>query len=246
MPGSLPALAAAILHSDSLWRVRSDGARIEAAELTPAYALDSLLPAEAQAERAAHLVVELVRKLQRLPEAFACWPVFDAGPYFDLHTGQVHSICRVEELSDVVRVRIYADLLLPAFRNAERYFVESFLPAYHAAAGKTDGDAFAHSLALEALPRMAGLLAEAELAIAGTLAHLTDHLDVLGLLGGLEERIQHRPPPGFHLAPGLPAALQRLPREMPTLTLDAMFSGPERRPHGREAWIRFQQAQALR
>ena len=82
--------------------------------------------------------------------------------------------------------------------------------------------------------------------MADTLARLEDQLDVLALLGGLEERIQHRPPPGTRLAPRLPLELQRLPREMPTLTLDAMFSGPERRPFGRDAWLRFQQTQDVR
>ena len=133
MPTSLPALAAGILRSDQLWHVRSDSARFEAAGLTPAYALEAALPVEAQAERAAHLVAELARKLGRLPDAFAWWPVFEPGPYFDLYSAQIHSFCRVEELRSVVRVRIYADLLLPAFRRAERYFIETFLPAYHAA-----------------------------------------------------------------------------------------------------------------
>ena len=82
-------------------------------------------------------------------------------------------------------------------------------------------------------------LASGGLRLAGGLA-------ILALLGGLEERIQHRPPPGSRLAPRLPLDLQRMPREMPTLTLDAMFNGPERRPFGRDAWLHFQQAQGVR
>ena len=246
MPSSLPALAAAILRSDRLWHVRSDGARFEAGGLTAAYNLDTGLPVEAQAERAAHLVAELARKLERLPDAFAWWPLFEPGPYFDLYSAQIHSFCRVEELRSVVRVRIYADLLLPAFRRAEHYFIQTFLPAYHAAASDAADDAYSQNLANNAIPGMNERLRDAELAVAGTLARLEDQLDVLVLLGGLEERIQHRPPPGTRLAPRLPMELQRLPREMPTLTLDAMFSGPERRPYGRDAWLRFQQAQGVR
>ncbi|HRX02804.1 MAG: hypothetical protein KDI12_22010 [Anaerolineae bacterium] len=246
MPTSLPALAAGILRSDQLWHVRSDAVRFEAAGLTPAYTLEAALSVEAQADRAAHLVAELARKLGRLPEAFAWWPVFEPGPYFDLYSSQIHSFCRVEELQSVVRVRIYADLLLPAFRRAEAFFIETFLPAYHAAAGLAPDDAFSRNLADHAIPGMIELLRDAELAVAGTLARLEDQLDVLALLGGLEERIQHRPPPGSRLAPRLPLELQRMPREMPTLTLDAMFNGPERRPFGRDAWLHFQQAQGVR
>lgn len=246
MPSSLPALVAGILRSDMLWRIQSDSARLEAADLAPAYFLDGGLSVQTQAERAAQLAAELARKLQRLPEAFAWWPVFDAGAYFDLHAVQAGRVCRVEELSEVVRVRVYGDLLLPAFRQAERYFVEAFLPAYHVAAGRAADDIFVQSLQADALPQMAALLADAEQAIGGALAVLEDQLDVLGLLGGLEERIQHRPPPGARMAPGLPPALQRLPREMPTLTLDLLFPTPEQRPTGREAWIRFQQTQAMR
>lgn len=246
MPSSLPALAAAILRSDHWWRVHSDGARFEAAGLTPAYALETDLSADAQAERVAHMVSELARKMGRLPGAFAWWPVFEPGPYFDLYSAQTHRFCRVEELRSVVRVRIYADLLLPAFRTAERFFIETFLPAYHAAAGTDPDDAYARNLVDHAIPEMIDLFDTAQRAVAGTLLQLEDQLDVLALLGGLEERIQHRPPPGTHMAPRLPGELQRLPREMPTLTLDAMFFGPEQRPYGRDAWLRFQQFQSVR
>ncbi|MCB0201008.1 MAG: hypothetical protein KDI03_13140 [Anaerolineae bacterium] len=246
MPSSLPSLVAGILRSDHLWHVRSDGARFEAAGLTPAYDLESSLPIDAQAERAAQIVAELARKMQRLPDAFAWWPVFEPGPYFDLYSSQIHSFCRVEELRSAVRIRLYADLLLPAFRRAERFFIETFLPAYHAGTGFAPDDAFSQNLVDHAIPDMIELLGEAELAVAGTLTRLEDQLDVLVLLGGLEERIQHRPPPGTRLAPRLPMGLQRLPREMPTLTLDAMFAGPDRRAHGRDAWLRFQRSQSSR
>ena len=69
---------------------------------------------------------------------------------------------------------------------------------------------------------------------------LAGNLEVISLLGGLEERIQHRPRPGTTLAPGLPASLQRLPRAMPTLTLDVIFPAPDARPVGREVWLDFE------
>jgi len=64
----------------------------------------------------------------------------------------------------------------------------------------------------------------AEQSVQGTLDLLGHNLEVLNLLGGLEERIQHRPQA---VAPDLAEALQRLPRQMPTLTLDTWFSREE-------------------
>lgn len=95
------------------------------------------------------------------------------------------------------------------------------------------------------MPTMAELLDGAERAIGGALALLNDNLEVVTFLGGLEERIQHRPRPGSTLAPGLSPSLLRFPREMPTLTLDAMFSLPEERPPGQEVWLNFRQRQPV-
>jgi hypothetical protein len=136
----------------------------------------------------------------------------------------------VEETASAVRVRLYADLLLPAFRGAERYWVETFLPAYHAAEGRANGTAqhpagaFGAYLVDEVVPELAARLRLAEEGIQGVLELLGHNLEVLNFLGGLEERIQHRP---RAVASGLPAGLQRLPRQMPTLTLDAWFTRDE-------------------
>lgn len=241
MPRSLPALVAGILQSDKAWHVRSEAARFESEPVVPAYAVDQTLPVAAQAERAAQSIAELAVKIARLKGAYGSWPMFDPGPYFDLYPAQWVSLCRVEETRRIVRVRVYADLLLPAFRVAERYWVESFLPAYHAGFGSAElsGDAFQMHVLAESAPVLGELLAEAERGVQATLDVLSDHWPVLGLLGGLEERIQHRPAPGAHMAAGLPPALQRLPREMPTLTLDAIYPAPRHRPPGREAWLSY-------
>lgn len=249
MPNSLPALVAGILTSDTVWHVRSDAARFEREAVVPAYYIDPELPVEGQAERATLVATELAQKLMRLRDAYANWPVFDPGAYFDLYPPHLHTLCRVEETQAVLRVRLYADLLLPAFRAAERFWVESFLPAYHAGQGGSGAnaatDAFREHLSGEAMPRLAALLDAAEQSVSGALALLADNLDVVTFLGGLEERIQHRPRPGSSLAPGLAPALLRLPREMSTLTLDAMFSLPEDRPPGQEVWRSYHQRQSV-
>ena len=183
----------------------------------------------------------------RLKGAYGSWPLFDPGPYFDFYPVQLYSLCRIEETRRIVRVRLYADLLLPAFRAAERFWVESFLPAYHAGYGGSDlgDDAFRQHMLEEAAPALGSLLAAAECAVQATLDKLSDNWPVLSILGGLEERIQHRPAPGVRIAAGLPMALQRLPREMPTLTLDAMYTAPRRRPPGAEAWLSFRENEIL-
>lgn len=230
MPRSLPALASGIVQSHRAWWVRSAAAAFEQAPLVPAYQVDLELDVEGQQRRAAQVMAELAPKVARLVEAYPWWSPFEPGPYFDLYEGHLSHFCRVEETQRAVRVRVYADLLLPAFRAAERYWVETFLPAYHAAHASRNGtsspggDAFLDYLDHEAAPELAARLRAAEQSILGTLDLLGHNLEVLNLLGGLEERIQHRPQA---VAPGLPEALQRLPRQMPTLTLDTWFTREE-------------------
>ena len=246
MPRSLPGLTAAILRTDRAWRVKSAAGRFERAPMVPAYHIDEQLSSYEQGQRAAQVVPELVQKLNRLKEAYGNWPVFDPGPYFDLYPAHLIDFCWVEETPHVLRVRLYADLLLPAFRRAERYWIESFLPAYHAGHNGASTDAFRAHLFDEAMPAMEDLLERAQRVVQDTLDLLRDDLEVLSCLGGLEERIQHRPPPGFSLAPGLSRGLQRLPREMPTLTLDVLHRRPEQPSAGREVWRDYASQQASR
>ncbi len=242
MPRSLPALAAGIVQSHQAWTVRSHAARLEEEPLPPVYGIDETLAGAAQSERAGRAAAELAQRLTRLKHAYAAWPVFDPGAYFDLRPCHLAGICRIEETQQVVRVRLYADLLAPAFRAAERYWVETFLPAYHAGSTSEAAAVYRDHLADEAIPTLTGLLDRAVDVMQRTLDLLAGNLEVISLLGGLEERIQHRPRPGATLAPGLPAALQRLPRAMPTLTLDLIFPAPEARPVGAEAWMDFASA----
>jgi hypothetical protein len=239
LPRSLPALAAGILQSHQAWTVRSDAARLATEPLPLVYHTDEVLGGAAQAERVARAVAELAQKLARLKHAYAAWPLFDPGAYFDLYSCHLASLCRVEETQQIVRVRLYADLLAPAVRAAERYWVGTFLPAYHAGSTAEAAAVYRDHLTDEATPILAGLLDEAIDVVQRTLDLLDGNLEVISLLGGLEERIQHRPRPGMTLAPGLPASLQRLPRAMPTLTMDVIFPAPEARPVGRELWLDF-------
>jgi hypothetical protein len=207
--------------------------------LPPVYHCAETRAGAAQAEQVARAVAELAQKLARLKHAYPAWPLFDPGAYFDLYSCHLASLSRVEETRQIVRVRLYADLLAPAFRAAERYWVETFLPAYHAGSTVEAAAGYRNHLMGDAVPVLAGLLDEAVDVVQRTLDLLAGNLEVISLLGGLEDRIQHRPRPGATLAPGLPAVLQRLPRAMPTLTLDLIFPTPEARPVGGEVWMDF-------
>lgn len=238
MPNSLPALVKGILQSHIAWHVRSAAAWFETAPLVPAYDVPEELSATEQVQRAAQAVLELAQKLDRLPRAYPHWDAFEPGPYFDLYPVHAARFCRAEETARVVRVRLYADLLLPAFRRAERYWAETFLPAYHAGVGAegSEGhshDAFRAYLLDEVVPEMIRRLDEAEAAVQGVLDLLSDTTVVLRYSGAVEERILARLPPGARPAPGLPPALQRVPRRMPTLTLDLALPRPQ--PAGRIA-----------
>jgi hypothetical protein len=226
LPHSLPALAAGILQSHTAWRVRSAAEWFESAPLVPAYHVDDTLTGAEQQRQAVQAIAELAQKLERLGGAYGKWATFAAGPYFDLYPTHAARFCRFEQTQHTVRIRLYGDLLLPAFRHAERYWVETFLPAYHAGAGGADS-AFGAYLVEDVMPELAQRLSAAEQAIQGVLDLLGHSVTILNLLGGLEERIQHRPQPGARAAPLLLPALQRLPRAMPTLTLDAMLPQPE-------------------
>lgn len=239
MPRSLPALAAGILQSQQAWIVRSEAARLDLAPLPPVYRVEEATAGPVQTEQVARAVAELAQKLARLKHAYPAWPLFDSSAYFDLYPCHLASMSRVEETRQIVRVRLYADLLAPAFRAAERYWVETFLPAYHAGASGDAHDAFRSHLHDEAAATLARLWDEATGVIQDALDLLAGNLEVVSALGGLEERIQHRPRPGMTLAPGLPALLQRLPRAMPTLTLDVIFPAPEERPAGGQVWMDF-------
>jgi len=239
LPASLPALASAVLQSQRARRVKSAAVLFEQAPLAPAYCVDDDLSLAEQARRAAQTVAELVDKLDRLRAAYSYWPAFDASPFFDLYPGHAASLFRVEETRYTLRIRLYCDLLIPAFRAAERYWVEGFLPLYRLSNNGHRGirqPAQPAPLLDDAIHRLAALMDDAEQVIEATVEQLSDNVDALTSLGGLEERVQHRPRPGAVRASGLPPSLQRLPREMPTLTLDALYNRSEQSLPGSDLW----------
>lgn len=134
---SLPALRRALSLMEQSEPTGSAAAAFEAADLVCAYRVPGRSDVAAEAKALAAAVATLADRVVRLESAYSYWEAFEAGPYFDLHATQAAMVCQVEEAGGLVRVRIYADLLAPSFRAAERFCVERFLPAVRASHAQT-------------------------------------------------------------------------------------------------------------
>lgn len=162
-----------------------------------------------QIRREAEAMVPVYRRLinlcHRLPAAFREWQEFDPSPFFDLYPEQAALLVRQEEGSTFTRVSFCGDMLIPAFQAAERYFVETFAPAYLArdedrerpAEGPQD---FATHIEPEMVRRWQHLMAVAQ----RVNWLLQDDLDFLVIVDGAEELFgwrgvwQETPAQGLH------------------------------------------------
>jgi len=157
-------------------------------------------------------VAILAERLRRLPRAYPHWHRFDPAAYFDLHPRQVEAMVRIEALGATLDVTIYADLLSPAFRRAERFWATEFCPAYFAAGQK---DVFDVHFWQRILPAMQRRLQEAreEIALAGDMLFGRGDLTFLAASAASDERASHQ-----HRIPD-DEALISLYHDIPSLTL---------------------------
>jgi len=79
------------------------------------------------------MMLVLTDRLERLPQVWGEWEVFDAGAFFDLYPEQTEVLVDIQETHSRVRVTFFADVLVPAFREAEAYWLEQVVPALHVA-----------------------------------------------------------------------------------------------------------------
>jgi hypothetical protein len=172
-------------------------------------------------------VAILAERLRRLPGAYPHWHRFDPAAYFDLHPQQVEAMVRIEALGATLDVTLYADLLSPAFRRAERFWAREFCPAYFAAGQK---DVFDAHFWQRTLPAMQRRLQEAreELAMAGDVLFSRGDVTFLSHSAAGDERASHQ-----HRIPD-DQGLITLYHDIPTLTLRRSYDilemlGPEAR-----------------
>ncbi len=178
----------------------------------PAYRAPEQADKTVIARHIAEGVAILAERLRRLPRAYPHWHRFDPAAYFDLHPSQVDAMVRIEALGATLDVTIYADLLSPAFRRAERFWAREFCPAYFAAGQK---DAFDVHFWQRILPAMQRRLQEAreEIALAGELLYSRGDVIFLAVSAASDERASHQ-----HRIPD-DEALLTIYQDIPTLTL---------------------------
>jgi len=233
---STPALAAALRVAACDAPHQPSAALFRRERLVPMYRIKRLAPA-AEAAAAAHVLAETAERLRRLGPAYAEWREFDACAYFDLLPAQAHRLVRISERVATVHVTFYADLLLPSFRSAERYWAETFCPAYRR---------MTHSLAQSAEPLPAVLkfqdvvqprMVKRWLALQEILEQTRRLLDedasFLAANGSEDERARWRQIWRQRPAAGLDPRLQPALPSLPTLTLSVDFPLPPYRQPGR-------------
>jgi len=212
LPHSLPALASLIAQPEKSWPCHSVVAQCLNRPFVPAYRAPEHSDKRIIARRIAEGVGILAERLRRLPAAYPHWHRFDPAAYFDLRPEQVEAMVRIEALGATLDVTIYADLLSPAFRRAERFWAREFCPAYFVAGQK---DVFDAHFWQRILPAMQRRLSEAreEISLAGETLFGQGDVTFLSVSAASDERASHQ-----HRIPD-DETLIILYRDLPTLTL---------------------------
>ncbi len=157
----------------------------------PAYRIPIRNKPEQRCPRLADAVSLLADRLDRLQDVYPHWRRFDAGAYFDLHKSQVDAMLRIEWLGATLDVTLHADLISPAFHNAERYWADKFCPAYHAMGQQED--AYTRNFWQYVLPAMQRRMQKAREEIAATGELLFQRGDMTFLVSACapDERERH-------------------------------------------------------
>jgi len=157
----------------------------------PAYRAPEQSDKAITARNIAEGVAILAERLRRLPQAYPYWHRFDPAAYFDLHPQQVAAMVRIEALGATLDVTIYADLLSPAFRRAERFWANEFCPAWFASGQKDAFDAHFWQRTLPAMQRRLQAARE-EIALAGEQLFSRGNITFLSLSAASDERASHQ------------------------------------------------------
>ncbi len=230
---SIPALAAHLRNVRRTRVVSSSSLVCPMSELVPTYhprILDSLHQTvttlsslNQEADAMVHVFRRLIDHLHRLVPAFAEWPEFDPGAFFDLYPHQANLLVDVNRQPHTARIVFCGDLLLPCFQRAEAYFVNVFTPAYRAAFPMTappDPDsAVMHRFRTEVEPEMS-LRWQHLVTVAQRLNwSLQEELDFLVITYGEQELFAWRPVWQSPADPGLDPALCPAWETLTTFTL---------------------------
>ncbi len=231
---TLPELARAWWTLEDRWPNTSSTQQLLRRPLAPAYRVRAQGEEEERARFLARSISVLVDRLSRLPRAWGEWEEFDAAAFFDLYPEQANVLLSIRETRSAVRVTAFADVLSPAFQEAETYWVEHVVPALHVAqpalfarAGAGSemdpvGETWAEMLAREIGPEMERRLYRAarEIERARALLYEWGLVDFLITSAAREERYRVAASRNGHVD----ARLWERLRLVPTLTLEIAFS----------------------
>lgn len=213
LPHSLPALTSLIAQPETSWPCHSIVDLYLHRPFVPAYRAPEYGEQALVARRIANGVAILAERLRRFSRSYPHWHRFDPAPYFDLFPDQAAALVRIDVLGATLDITIYADMLSPAFRRAERFWAQAFCPAWFAS-GRND--AFDSHFYQHTLPAMQRRLQEAraEIAQAGDILYRRDDITFLASSAALDERAAHQ-----HRLPADDKAIRSLFHHIPTLTL---------------------------
>ncbi len=130
---TLPELARAWWTLEDRWPHNSSTRQLLQRPLAPAYRISPKLAGEMRIKALARSIAVLADRLSRLPRAWREWDEFDAAAFFDLYPEQADVLVTIRESRSRVRVTLFADVLSPAFQDAETFWVEHVIPALHVA-----------------------------------------------------------------------------------------------------------------
>lgn len=222
---SIPALAAALRAWQRGAGVAPVTAALEPWRLAPMYRLPAGAVAQ-EADAAAQLAAEVAERLRRLARAYGEWRLFEPGPYFDLTPAQVATLTRVTERVATVRVIVYLDALLPAFRTVATFAAST--PAHMGSAEHSD---MVYTTLTAHWERMLEV-------VHGARRRLHDNISFLAHNGAAEEQERWREAP--RSGPGKTAGPWWATdwHAAPTLTLSIEFPLPAYRQPGRTRRLR--------
>ncbi len=230
---SIPALAAHLRNVPCTRVVSSSSLVCPMTELVPTYypralasqsrTVTTLSSLNQEADTMVQVFRRLIDHLHRLVHAFAEWPEFDPGAFFDLYPHQANLLVDLKIQPHTTRIVFCGDLLIPRFQRAEAYFVNVFTPAYQAAfprstTSEPDSPAL-HNFRTEVEPEMI-LRWQHLVTVAQRLNwHLQEELDFLVITYGEEELFTWRSVWQHPAARGLHPALCPAWESLTTFTL---------------------------
>ena len=130
---TLPELARAWWSLEEDWPDRSVRTYLHARPLAPVYRVLSRWDEEKRVNALARMVMTVSDRLHRLARVWQEWEEFDPGAFFDLYPEQVEALVSIRSSHHRVVVTFFTDVLIPAFQDAESFWVEEVVPALHVA-----------------------------------------------------------------------------------------------------------------